>query len=85
MKNCKLTVLLSLVLFLFSSCEKTEKINYSTLQDIVDHGSIAVMEGSMYDIDLSKKYPEANIVRLNTTPECAEAVISGKTTALVAM
>ncbi len=53
-----------------------------TVQEIMENGSIAVMEGSIYDIVLSKKYPNARINRVNTNPEAAEFVLKGKANAM---
>lgn len=69
---------------LMSSCE-SKNHEFETVKDIFERGTIAVMEGSLYDIYISQNYPNANLQRMNSTPECAEAVISGKCDALMAM
>lgn len=58
---------------------------FKNIEDIADHGSVAVMEGSIYDIEYTKKYPTADINRVNNISEAAEFVLSNKATALIAL
>ncbi len=75
----------ALLVFLATSCDNGEQKKYKDLDDVMHHGSIAVMEGSVYDIALSEKYPNANIARVNSIAEAAEFVLSGKAVAMSAM
>ena len=58
---------------------------FTTIEDIADHGSVAVMEGSIYDIEYTKRYPNAKVNRVKNISEAAEFVLSGKATALIAL
>ena len=58
---------------------------FTSVEQIAERGSVAVMEGSIYDIEYSKRYPDANILRVKNISEAAEYVLSGKATALVAL
>ncbi len=58
---------------------------FTTIEDIADHGSVAVMEGSIYDIEYTKRYPNAKVNRIKNISEAAEFVLSGKATALIAL
>lgn len=60
-------------------------MSFRTIEDIADHGSVAVMEGSIYDIEYSKRFPKAVIHRVKNISEAAEFVLSGKATALIAL
>lgn len=62
-----------------------EPQEFKTVKDVLDHGSLAVMEGSIYDIQLTKQYPGTRIERVNTNAEAAEFVLKHKATAMVAM
>ena len=75
----------ALLVLLASSCGDGEKRKYENLDDVMHHGSVAVMEGSVYDVVLSEKYPNANIARVNSIAEAAEFVLSGKAVAMSAM
>ena len=58
---------------------------FASMADIADHGSVAVMEGSIYDIEYSRMYPNAQISRVKSISEAAEFVLSGKATAMIAL
>ena len=58
---------------------------FTTIEEIADHGSVAVMEGSIYDIEYTKRYPNAKVNRVKNISEAAEFVLSGKATALIAL
>ena len=58
---------------------------FTSIEEIADHGSVAVMEGSISDITYSKMYPQATINRVKNTSEAAEFVLSGKATAFIAL
>lgn len=55
----------------------------TTKEAILSGGNIAVMEGSIYDIECTKRYPHAKILRVNTNAEAAEMVLTGKSDATV--
>ena len=68
-----------------SPVEKAGSGQFTTIEDIADHGSVAVMEGSIYDIEYTKRYPNAKVNRVKNISEAAEFVLSGKATALIAL
>lgn len=53
-----------------------------TSEDIIEGGTIAVMEGSIYDIVLSKEYPQADLRRVKTNAEAAQFVLTGNADAM---
>lgn len=75
----------ALLVLLATSCDNGGKRKYKDLDDVMHNGSIAVMEGSVYDIALSKRYPDAKILRVNSVAEATEFVLSGKAVAMSAM
>lgn len=58
---------------------------FTNIEQIADHGSVAVMEGSIYDIEYSRRFPKAKINRVKNISEAAEFVLSGKAAALIAL
>lgn len=56
--------------------------NLKTTEEIIEKGNIALMEGSIYDIVLSQKYPNANFSRVKSNAEAAAFVLSGKADAM---
>ena len=71
--------------FKSSQVETKAKGTFTSIEEIADHGSVAVMEGSISDITYSKMYPNATIDRVRSTSEAAEFVLSGKATAFIAL
>lgn len=55
---------------------------YRDMEDILTRGNTAMMEGSIYDIVLSKMYPGSTFSRVKTNAEAAEFVMSGKADAM---
>ena len=68
-----------------SPAENGKSEQFTTIDEIADHGSVAVMEGSIYDIEYTKRYPNAKVNRVKNISEAAEFVLSGKATALIAL
>lgn len=56
--------------------------DFNSTEDIIAKGNTALMEGSIYDIVLSRMYPGANFSRVKTNAEAAEFVLSGKADAM---
>ena len=69
----------------FGDSSETTAGSFKTVMDVVDHGTVAVMEGSTYDIEYSRRYPDAKVSRVNTNAEAAEFVVRHKATAVIAM
>ena len=65
--------------------DSEDTMQFTTVEQIAERGSVAVMEGSIYDIEYTKLYPDAKIERVKNISEAAEYVLSGKATALVAL
>lgn len=58
---------------------------FTSIEDVVERGSVAVMEGSIYDIEYTRRYPKAKVFRVKNISEAAEFVLSGKATAMIAL
>lgn len=67
------------------SSKTKENQTFTSIEDVAKRGSVAVMEGSIYDIEYTKRYPNAKIERVKNISEAAEFVLSGKATALIAL
>ena len=65
--------------------ESEDDTQFTSVEQIAERGSVAVMEGSIYDIEYTRLYPDANIERVKNISEAAEYVLSGKATAMVAL
>ena len=78
-------IALALALSVDNEDSVSNTLTFTSIEEIADHGSVAVMEGSISDIAFSKMYPKARIFRVKNTSEAAAFVLSGKATALIAL
>ncbi len=71
--------LFAFTIVLFSSCQKKETTSQraTNVEELKGH-SVAVLVGSVQDIQLSQKLDDKDILRLNSGPEMVAAVKQGK-------
>ena len=67
------------------AAKDVEDGRFTSIEEIAERGSVAVMEGSIYDIEYSRRYPKARIYRVKNISEAAEFVLTGKATAMIAL
>lgn len=82
----RIRVVIGLILVVaLASCGGDKQTTFKSESDVIEHGKMAVMEGSIYDSELAQNYPNANVMRMTAASDCVEAVLSGKADAMMEM
>lgn len=79
-------LIIALPLFFgMTSCSSEGNVMYSSAEDVLQNGTVAVMQGTVYDLAMAENYPDARLMWTNTLEESADLVITGKAAGMVAM